>query len=59
MSNLLKTWIDQRSFFESKTGEQPIAIAGDGTLKEGNEASHQIRELFASVPSTVLSRYVE
>ena len=59
MSNLLKTWIDQREFFETKSVEQLIAIAGDGTLKDGNETSKQVRDLFANIPSTVLARYVE
>jgi hypothetical protein len=59
MTTLLKTWISQREFFESKSVEQLIAIAGDGTLKDGNETSRQIRELFANIPSTNLSRYIE
>lgn len=59
MTTLLKTWISQREFFETKSVEQLIAIAGDGTLKDGNETSRQIRELFANIPSTILSRYIE
>ena len=59
MTRLLDIWIGQRDFLESKSIEQLIAISGDGTLRDGNETSAQLRELFSNIPSSSISRYVE
>jgi len=51
MTTLLDIWIGQRDFLEAKSVEQIIAIAGDGNLRDNNETSIQLRELFSNLPS--------
>src|SRR5262245_11874771 len=58
MTTLLQIWMSQRSFFETKSIEQLISIAGDGTLRDGNETSSQLRELFANLPSIHIKKYI-
>lgn len=58
MTTLLQIWMSQRGFFETKSIEQLISIAGDGTLRDGNETSNQLRELFANLPSMHIEKYV-
>lgn len=58
MTSLLDIWIGQKTFFEAKSVEQIIGIAGDGSLRDGNEASAQFRELLANLPSQYIARYV-
>ncbi len=59
MIKLLDIWIEQRDFLVSKSVEQLIAISGDGTLRDGNEASAQLRELFSNISASDISRYVD
>jgi hypothetical protein len=58
MTALLDIWIGQKDFFEAKSVEQVIGIAGDGTLRDGNESSTQLRELLSNIPSQSIERYV-
>jgi hypothetical protein len=58
MTTLLDIWISQKEFFESKSIEQVISIAGDGNLCDGNKTSNQLRELLANIPANNLVRYI-
>jgi hypothetical protein len=58
MTTLLDIWLGKKDFFESKTVEQVVSIAGDGRLKDDSATSRQLRELFSNVPSDLLSRYI-
>jgi hypothetical protein len=51
-------WLDKKGFFEGKTIEQVLRITGDGTLRDGNDASIQLREFFGSIPSPLLFQYI-
>jgi hypothetical protein len=35
-----------------------VGLAGEGKLRDGNEAAKQFREFLASIPSAILARYV-
>jgi len=59
MTTLLDIWIGQRDFLEAKSVEQIIAIAGDGNLRDNNETSVQLRELFSNLPSANIGRYID
>lgn len=59
MTTLLDIWIGQKEFFEAKSIEQVITIAGDGSLRDGNETSTQLRELLSSIPATSIERYID
>jgi hypothetical protein len=58
MTTLLDIWLGKKDFFESKTVEQVVSIAGDGRLKDDGDTSRQLRALFSNVPSNFLSRYI-
>ena len=59
MTSLLDIWIGQKEFFEAKSIEQVLSICGDGNLRDGNEASHQLRELLANIPTKSIERYID
>jgi len=59
MTTLLDIWLGQRDFFEAKTIEQVISIAGDGSLRDGNETSVQLRELLSNIPAGSIQRYID
>ena len=58
MPSLLEIWIEQEEFFDSKSIEQVIAICGDGNLRDGTEASIQLRELLCNIPTGKIEKYV-
>ncbi len=59
MTTLLDIWLGQKEFIEAKTIEQVISIAGDGILRDGNDTSVQLRELFSNIPAGSIQRYIE
>lgn len=59
MTSLLDIWIKQNAFFEVKSVEQVISIAGDGHLRDGSESSKQLRELFANIPLKSIIKYID
>ncbi len=59
MSTLLNLWLNQKSFFQTKSIEQILAISGDGSLRDDNETSTQLRSFFANIPASDLSRYID
>lgn len=58
MTSLLDIWMVRREFLDSKSIEQVIAISGDGTLKDGNETSNNLREFIANIPSAKIEHYI-
>jgi hypothetical protein len=58
MATLLDIWLGQKDFFETKTIEQVISIAGNGHLLDNNETSVQLRELLSNIPSDRIQRYI-
>lgn len=58
MTTLLDIWIGQKEFFEAKSIEQVISMAGDGNLLDGNETSVQLREFLSNIPAGSIQRYI-
>ena len=58
MTTLLDIWIGQKQFFEAKSIEQVISMAGDGNLRDGNETSVQLREFLSNIPAGSIRRYI-
>ncbi len=58
MTALVDAWTSQKDFFEAKSIDQVISISGDGNLRDGNETSNQLRELFANIPGDNIKRYM-
>jgi len=59
MTTLLDIWLEQKDFYKAKTIEQVISIAGDGSLRDGNETSAQLRELLSNIPSENIKQYID
>ncbi len=59
MTTLLDLWLGQKEFFEAKSIEQVISIAGDGNLRDDNETSIQLRELLSNIPGASIQRYID
>lgn len=58
MARLLDVWLDQKDFFEGKTLEQVVSMAGDGILTDGSEASDELRVLFANIQSDKIEEFM-
>ncbi len=54
---LVDLWNSSKTELANKHLKQIIAIAGDGKLLDGNDASKELRALFRLVPSEKLSSY--
>jgi hypothetical protein len=59
MTRLLDIWLEQKSFFQTKTIEQLISIAGDGRLRDGNETSIQLQEVLSNLPGDRIEAYID
>jgi hypothetical protein len=49
-NTLLQLWAERPAFLDIKSFRQIIQLAGDGRLKDGNEASAEVREWLAAIP---------
>jgi hypothetical protein len=58
-NTLIEIWRDQPAFLEAKSFRQIIQLAGDGRLRDGNAASHEIRDWLAAIPLERLRACVE
>lgn len=56
---LTDLWKSSRSQLEDKQIQQIIAFAGSGKLKDGSNASDELREFLLQVPTLFLNRYAE
>ena len=56
--SLLQLWKAGGEDFQAKQIQQLTAIAGDGTLNDGNATSIELRELFSAVPTEQLGVYL-
>jgi hypothetical protein len=56
---LLALWKSNPTAIGESTIEQIVAIAGDGSLKDDSNCSHELRVYFSETPSGKLSNYVE
>ncbi|APG27071.1 hypothetical protein A7E78_04010 [Syntrophotalea acetylenivorans] len=56
--SLLQLWKTNGVDFQDKKVQQLTAIAGDGTLKDGNKTSLELRELFSAIPTEQLGIYL-
>ncbi len=54
---LIEIWTESPQQLEVKHIQQIIAFAGCGKLQDGNDASQELREFLAQVPSRFLRRY--
>lgn len=57
--SLTNIFHDNPESLEGKGVKQIIAFAGDGTLKDGNETSEDVREYLTLISSDVLARYTD
>jgi hypothetical protein len=56
---LLALWKSNPNAIGESTIEQIVAIAGDGSLKDGSHCSLELRDYLAQIPSSKISDYVE
>ena len=56
--SLLTLWQSNPKDFGGKHIEQLVKIAGDGVLKDGTQASAELREFLAGVPTEILGQYL-
>jgi len=56
--SLLTLWQSNPKDIDGKHIQQLVKIAGDGVLKDGAQASAELREFLASVPTEILGRYL-
>ena len=57
--DLVKTWRENRPFFDGLKFRQIVSIAGDGELGDNKESSRQLRAFLGEVPLPYLRRYAE
>jgi len=57
--SLLDLWNANRNQITEKRIEQSIAFAGEGSLRDGNTTSQELRSLLGIVPSALLGRWIE
>lgn len=57
--SLVELWKSSRAAIEEKRVDQLIAIAGEGQLRDGSNASSEFRNLLFAVPSALLERFIE
>lgn len=55
--SLTSLWKSQKDEFAAKHIQALVAFAGDGKLRDGSQASEELREFLTNVPSSMLSRY--
>lgn len=56
---LLDLWLSDRSQLTTKHVQQVIAFAGDGSLRDGADASAEFRDYLRHIPSDLLARYAD
>jgi hypothetical protein len=56
---LVDLWNTERSQIIEKRIDQLIAFAGEGRLRDGNDTSHELRELLAVLPSDLIGEWIE
>lgn len=56
--SLLNFWQSNPQDIGGKHIAQLVKIAGDGVLRDGGQASAELREFLAAVPTTVIGRYL-
>ena len=56
---LLSIWSTNPGAIEQFSIEQVVNTAGDGSLKDNSECSHELREYLSEVQSTKLAEYIE
>jgi hypothetical protein len=56
---LYDLWVSDRSNITSKRIAQLIAFAGEGKLRDDNDASKELRQLLAVVPSDLLGTWID
>jgi hypothetical protein len=56
---LISLWTSNPAAIGESSIEQIVAIAGDGTLKDGSVCSKELREYLAQVPSQKIATYIE
>jgi hypothetical protein len=56
---LISLWNANPAAIGQLTIEQIVATAGDGSLRDGSECSHELRTYLSNVPTTCLADYVE
>ena len=57
--DLVKTWRENRPFFDGLKFRQIVSVAGDGELGDHKESSRQLRAFLGEVPLPNLRRYAE
>ncbi|WP_372522109.1 hypothetical protein [Sulfuricaulis sp.] len=57
--SLLTLWQSNPIDIGNKHIQQLVKIAGDGALKDGGQASTELREFLAAVPTEVVERYLK
>ena len=57
--DLVKTWRENRPFFDGLKFRQIVSIAGDGELGDNKKSSRQLRAFLGEVPLPYLRRYAE
>jgi hypothetical protein len=58
-NTLIEVWRDQAGFVAGKSFRQIIQLAGDGRLRDGNDASKELREWLSAIPLERLRQCVE
>ncbi len=56
---LLDLWATNPDVIEDMSIEQVVSTAGDGTLRDDNESSRELRQYLGQVSSELLNGYVE
>lgn len=56
---LVDLWNSDRSQITCKRLQQVIAFAGEGKLKDGNDASAELRQLLSIVPSGLIGQWID
>ena len=56
--SLISLWKSNRVDIEAKKIQQLVAVAGEGSLRDGNNTSKELRGLLAVVPTELLHRYL-
>lgn len=56
---LIDLWNSDRSQITEKRIGQLIAFAGEGKLRDGNNTSHELRDLLAVLPSDMIGTWIE
>lgn len=59
MTTLLELWRANKEFLLSKTYAQIITFSGDGTLKDKNNTSSELREFLTEIPSEKLIQFTK